>query len=318
MKIGLLDIDGHNFPNLALMKLSAWHKSKNDNVEFATIFNKYDIIYKSKVFTFTQDDNICYNAKKIISGGSGYKIFNLLQEEIEHICPDYELYNCEHAYGFLTRGCIRKCSFCIVPIKEGYIKSHADIEEFLNNKKSAILLDNNVLSSEHGLRQIEKIIKLKIKIDFNQGLDCRIIAKNKDIAKLLSQVKWLKPLRMALDSDSQIDSLIKAVELLRYYKTTPKRYFIYILVKDIKSALERLEICRKYDLTPFAQPYMDPENNKKQISKNIHTFCLWVNRPQLFKSVSWKQFEITRRNRKYMYNNDNIELNFNVFSKEKA
>ncbi len=308
MNIGLLDIDGHNFPNLALMKISAWHKNKNDKVEFANIFNDYDIIYKSKVFTFTEDDNICYNTKKIIKGGSGYKIYNRLQDKIEHICPDYELYNCKHAYGFLTRGCIRKCSFCIVPKKEGNIKSNADIKEFISDKKSAILLDNNVLASEHGLKQIEKIIKLKIKVDFNQGLDCRIIAKNIDIAKLLSNVKWLKPLRMSLDSDSQIDSLIKAIEFLRYYKTTPKNYFIYILTKDINNALKRVNICKKYNLDPYVQPYMDPEKDIK-LSWEIKNFLRYVNRKAIFKSVSWTEYKNYRQTRKYK-NENNLYFNY--------
>lgn len=254
MKIGLIDIDGHNFPNLALMKLSAWHKKNNDKIEIATIFEKYDIIYKSKVFTFSEDDYTNYFADKIITGGTGYKKYNLLDDKIEHICPDYELYNCQHAYGFLTRGCIRKCSFCIVPVKEGNIKPHADIEDFLKNKKSAIILDNNILASDHGLNQIEKIIKLGIKVDFNQGLDCRIIAKNGNIAKLLSKIKWLKPLRMSLDSENQIDSLIKATELLRKYNTTPKNYFIYILTKKIDDTLKRVEICKINNLDPFCQP----------------------------------------------------------------
>ena len=119
MKIGLLDTDGHNFPNLALMKISAHHKGRGDKVEFATMFEHYDILYKSKVFTFTPDNEYCYNADKVIQGGTGYDYSITLTEEIDSMTPDYGLYNCEHAYGFLTRGCPRGCKFCIVGEKEG-------------------------------------------------------------------------------------------------------------------------------------------------------------------------------------------------------
>ena len=297
MKIGLLDIDGHNFPNLALMKISAWHKNKNDKVEFATIFNKYDIIYKSKVFTFTEDDNTCYNTKKIIKGGSGYKIYNRLQYEIEHICPDYKLYNCQHAYGFLTRGCIRKCSFCIVPTKEGNIKSNADIEEFISDKKTAILLDNNILSCDHGLKQIEKIIKLKIKVDFNQGLDCRIIAKNIEIAKLLASVKWIRFIRIACDSESQIQYVIKTLSYLNKFNIKNYKVFIYVLIKNVETALKIITILDKLNCTIFAQPYRDFENNKEP-NKKLKDMARWVNHKAVFKTVTWKEYKLYRKKRK--------------------
>ena len=115
MKVGLIDVDGHNFPNLALMKLSAWHKSQGDNVEW-WIGNliHYDIVYKSKVFddTYSRDTYDVYNADSVICGGTGYDLKNKLPEEIEHIYPDYGLYGItDTAYGYLTRGCPRGCSF---------------------------------------------------------------------------------------------------------------------------------------------------------------------------------------------------------------
>lgn len=287
MNIGIINIDGHNFPNLALMKLSAWHKSKGDNVEIASsLFGNYDIIYKSKVFTFTEDDEQSYNTEKEIKGGTGYN-FNSLNEEIEHICPDYDLYNCEHAYGFLTRGCPNKCSWCIVPNKEGEIKEHAEIKEFISNKKSAVLLDNNVLSSEHGIKQIEEIIKMKIKVDFNQGLDARLI--DDSMAKLLSKVKWLKPLRMACDTVSQMKHIERAAKLLRKYNCTPKNYFIYTLVKDIPDALERINFLKELKLDPFAQAYID-FSGKNKVTHEQKKFCRWVNHKAIFKTVEWENY----------------------------
>jgi hypothetical protein len=289
MNIGLIDIDGKNYPNLALMKISAYHKQKGDKVSFVN-FGNYDIIYKSKVFTFTPDKITgFYDGNKIIRGGIGYKLYENLSDELEHILPDYNLYNCEHAYGFLTRGCIRKCPWCIVPIKEGKLKPASDISEFIGDKKSAVLMDNNVLASDYGLKQIEKIIDMKIKVDFNQGLDARIIAENKDIAKLLSKVKWLKSLRMACDQKSQMESIEKATSLLRKYGCKPQSYFVYVLVKDIPDAYERVMFCKKLKLDPFAQPYRDFENNK--IDKQASRFARWVNHKAIFKTVEWKDYK---------------------------
>ena len=255
LNVGIIDIDGHNFPNLALMKISAWHKARGDSVEIcSSLFGHYDIAYKSKVFTYTPDDENIYNTKKEIKGGTGYN-FEKLSPEMEHVCPDYNLFHCEHAYGFLTRGCPNECQWCIVPKKEGNIKAHTEITEFISDKKSVILLDNNVLASDHGINQIEKIIKLKLKVDFNQGLDARLI--DNIMAKLLSKVKWLTPLRMACDTMGQIKYIENATKLLRKHNCTPKNYFIYTLVKDIPDALERVNFLKKLKLDPFAQAYID-------------------------------------------------------------
>jgi hypothetical protein len=287
MKIGLLDVDRGKFPNLALMKISSYHKSIGDSVEFATMFENYDILYKSKVFTFSPDDEYYYRADKIIEGGTGYNISSKLPEEIDRIIPDYDLYNCDHAYGFLTRGCIRRCEWCLVPEKEGQLKAYMDIDEFIGNKKTAVLMDNNVLASEHGIKQIEKIIDKKIKIDFNQGLDARLI--DNAMAKLLSKVKWLKPLRMACDSQSMKEPIKKATELLRKNNCTPKNYFIYTLIKDIAESLDRIMFLKDLNLDPYGQPYRDFKNNIEPTidQKNL---ARWVNHKAIFKSVAWENY----------------------------
>lgn len=286
-KIGLAGVDEYKFPNLALMKISSWHKLQGDEVEFLKPLKKYDIVYLSKIFSYSLNIKYKINSKKIIKGGTGYNLLNL-SDNIDKMCPDYDLYNCEHAYGFLTRGCIRNCDWCIVPKKEGKIKSYMDIDEFIKDKNSAILMDNNVLSHEHGIKQIEKIIKKNIKVDFNQGLDARLI--DDGIAKLLSQVKWLKPLRMACDNKLQMKHITKATNLLRKYNCTPKNYFVYVLVKDIEDALERVEFLRELKLSPFCQPYRDFENNIEPtyIQKQ---FARWVNRQAIFFSCTWEEYK---------------------------
>jgi len=295
MKIGLMDVDGHNFPNLALMKISAFHRRKNDSVEWFNSLSNYDIVYKSKVFTFTPDENFVINSSQVISGGTGYDITKILPQEIDVVCPNYSLYpNFKSALGFVTRGCPNKCGWCVVPKKEGDIKPYADIESFLDGRNSAILMDNNILASNYGLKQIEKIIDLKIKVDFNQGLDSRIIANNEDIAKLLSKVKWLKPLRMACDTKLQMQSVEKATLLLRKYKTTPSNYFVYVLVKDIPDALERVEFLKNLKLDSFAQPFRDYEN--RAVNPELIKFARWVNHKAIFKTVEWKDYNQSRKN----------------------
>ena len=133
-RIGLIDVDSSRFPNLALMKLSAYHRLRGDSVEWYSPFGeRYDKVYMSKVFSFTPDYDLAINANEVIKGGTGYcinlengvEVFNtdkdlILRNDIEHIYPDYSLYNItDTAYGFLTRGCPRGCQFCIVKNKEG-------------------------------------------------------------------------------------------------------------------------------------------------------------------------------------------------------
>jgi len=289
MKIGLIDVDGHNFPNLALMKIAAYHKSIGNQVSWVSI-GDYDYTYISKVFTFSHDFiKGISNYGKIIKGGTGYN-YNILPDYIDKLCPDYSIYpQYKEAYGFLTRGCPKKCSWCIVPEKEGDIYAYSDIEDFLSGRKIAVLMDNNVLAHIHGLKQIEKLIRLGIKVDFNQGLDAEIIAKNESIAKLLSKIKWYKPLRMACDTKSHMKYIQKATELLRKYNTRPSNYFIYILVKDIEDALIRVEFLRKLKLDPFAMPYRDFINNISP-SREQRNFARWVNHKAIFATVSFNQY----------------------------
>ncbi|MHB1601362.1 MAG: radical SAM protein [bacterium] len=297
MKIALINIDS-KIPNLALMKISAFHKAQGDSVSWFNAFEQYDKVYSSKVFSYSKDYD--YYPDDVIKGGSGY-ISNdtVLPDEIEHTCPDYSLYpDMDYSMGFITRGCIRTCNFCIVPKKEGYIRPNADIDEFVRHK-NLVLLDNNVLASDFGLKQIEKIIDCKIKADFNQGLDARIIADNPAIAELLSKVKWLKPIRMAMDNMGESEAVIKSTELLRKYSATPREYSVYVIVRtgEINDAIKRVEICRKLNLNPFAQPYLDPRSEKYSVSRDQRDFVSWVNQKAFFKKMPWELFKIARHNR---------------------
>lgn len=290
MKIGLIDVDGHNFPNLALMKISAYHKAQGDAVECVNHFEHYDRVYMSKVFTFTPDVTTVIYADEIIRGGTGYDVHSDLPAIIETARLDYSIYPpTERAYGFLTRGCPNRCAWCVVPRKEGDVRPYADIEDVLQGRTSAILMDNNVLASDHGLEQIEKIIRLGVRVDFNQGLDARIIAGSPDIAQLLAQVKWLKPLRLACDSAAMKEPIIRAVELLRKYKCKPINYFVYTLIQNIEDSLDRINFCKELKLDPFAQPYRDFTPNQI-IPQWQLDMARWCNHKGLFKSMDFKDY----------------------------
>jgi len=283
------------FPNLALMKLSAWHKARGDSVGWFKGIEgfipadpgPFDLIYSSRVFTYSEaDPDLPPTAR---CGGFGYGYTEWLPDEIEHICPDYDLYKTKSSFGFLTRGCDRKCSFCFVPEKEGKLRAHADIEEFLRHD-SVIIMDNNILASDHGIAQIEKIAKLGVKVDFNQGLDARFI--DDSMARLLAKVKWLEPLRIACDSQSQIKYAVKAVANLRWNNVTPARYCCYMLVKDIEEALERLKVLKTLYVDPHAQPYIDREGTPP--TKLQAHFARWVNFKPALKSMSWEEYKESR------------------------
>ena len=143
MRVGLIDVDSHNFPNLALMKISAHHKARGDDVQWAIPLEHYDVVYQSKVFDDTYSPDIDWqpNADRIVKGGTGYGLDNKLPDEIEHIYPDYSIYpelTEDTAYGFLTRGCPRHCDFCIVGDKEGLRSVKvADLSEFWRGRSTS-------------------------------------------------------------------------------------------------------------------------------------------------------------------------------------
>lgn len=132
MNIGLIDVDKTRFPNLALGKIAAYHRSLGDSVEWADpMFGSYDRVYASKVFVFTPDFTDYYDCE-VVKGGTGYDIHSVLPDEIDRLQPDYSIYpdiDSKTAYGFLTRGCPNKCKWCIVPLKEGNVHPYMDIDE---------------------------------------------------------------------------------------------------------------------------------------------------------------------------------------------
>ena len=263
MNVALVDVDGHNFPNLALMKLSTWHKAQGDSVEwYSLLFSRPDKIYASKVFTFTTDyTDYAPGHPEPIRGGTGYDETVKLPEEIERMIPDYSLYpNWQPAIGFLTRGCVRHCTWCIVPKKEGLLQEVDDIERISSGRKEVVLLDNNFLAADEEFvrEQLEKVARLKIRIDFNQGLDARLISPEN--AKLLAACRWIRFIRFSCDTSAMIEPIRRAVSLIRE-AGCKREIFCYMLVQDVSDAEIRLRALVDLGVTPFAQPYRDFTEN---------------------------------------------------------
>lgn len=258
MKIGLHDSEAETlkrktFPNYALMKISAWHKSQGNTVEWWYPMGDFDRVYSSKVFDFTPENP--YLPPDTIKGGTGYDIRSVLPDEIEAMFPDYSIYpDCDYAIGYITRGCPNHCRWCVVPEKEGDIKLYRTWQELVRqDSKKLVLMDNNILACEYGIQQLESLIDSGYSIDLNQGMDARLVTDR--IAGILSRLKWIKYIRFSCDTVGQIKAVENAVRLLEAYGVKPYRIFIYLLVtSDIDNAARRVECLKKFgSITIYAQ-----------------------------------------------------------------
>lgn len=282
-RIGLHDSDMTGFPNLALMKLSTYYKQLGADVGWWIPLAEYDRVFSSKVFTFTPEEK--YLPECTVKGGTGYGLMDELPKCIDDMLPDYSLYpDCHHAIGFLTRGCIRKCPWCIVPKKEGAIRAYRDWHEVKRgDSRDIVFMDNNVLACEHGLSQIQSMIGQNVRVDFNQGLDARLI--DAYVAEMLARLKWIRFIRMSCDTDAMLEVVLEKIALLKAKGVKPYRVFVYLLVQDIKSAETRALALKKVGADVFAQPYRDFDNNIEP-TKRMKDFACWVNRKHIFNATS--------------------------------
>lgn len=292
-KVALIDVDGTGFPNLVLMKISACHKQRGDEVEFINPLKRYDIAYQSKIFTEEYYPDIWYTpmAETVIRGGTGYGLKNTLPEGIEHIYPDYDLYGEKTKYaamGFLSRGCPRGCDFCIVSEKEGR-KSYkvADLTEWWDGQKNITLMDPNLLACKDSVDLLGQLADSKAKVDINQGLDCRII-KPEQIEQI-NRIK-LKNIHFAWDKMEQSDKVIKGLEMyaeLASRKISGGFGTVYVLVNygtTMEENLHRIYTLRDMGYDPYVMIY-----DKPHAPKEIKMLQRWVNAKWIFKTV--KRFE---------------------------
>ena len=286
MRIGLIDVDGHNFPNLALMKISAYHKSMGDTVEWCLPLDHYDIVYQSKVFDETYSPDIDWTpmAYKVIKGGTGYGLDNRLPIEIEHVYPDYSLYpelTQDTAYGFLTRGCPRGCKFCIVAKKEGrYSRKVADLSEFWRGQKNIKLLDPNILACHDYPDLLMQLIDSKACVDFTQGLDIRLTNENN--IGLLNRIK-VKEIHFAWDNPKDdLRPYFKRYKARAKHKPHGSFGTVYCLTNfgsTIEEDLYRIYTLRDLGYAPYVMVY-----DKPNAPREIKDLQRWCNNRFIFKS----------------------------------
>ena len=301
MRIGLIDVDGHNYPNLPLMKLSAWHKARGDTVEwYEPLIHGFpnpplDKVYMSKVFSFSPDYEYFVNAKEVVKGGSGYcislengkEVFDKSKDkelpyEIEHIYPDYSIYGItDTAYGFLTRGCPRGCDFCHVKAKEG-CKAYkvADLNEFWNGQKNIVLCDPNILACKDWKSLLQQLVDSKAWIDINQGLDIRLMTAEK--AELIKQMK-IKELHFAWDRYEDKDIIVPKFKMFKEITQIDIRKLIVFVLCNfdttIEQDLERIYTLRDLGYWAYVMLY-----DKEHIPKNskLRKMARWVNMRSVF------------------------------------
>lgn len=291
MRIGLIDVDGHNYPNLALMKLSAWHKAKGDTVEWWwSDFYHYDVVYMSKVFSndYSPDVPEPLNADCVIKGGTGYAISMkngveeydkgrdpVLQPEIESICPDYSLYpelTKNTAYGFLTRGCPRGCAFCHVAQKEGRKSCQvAELTEFWRGQRNIQIMDPNILACNERENLLERLAASKAYVDFNQGLDIRLTDRN--VAELIGKIRVQ---RLHFAWDNQKDDLREYFARFSewYRRKDPSKKVVYVLTNfgsTMEENLYRIYTLRNLGYDPYVMIY--DKNNAPQEVRYLQRWC---------------------------------------------
>lgn len=287
MRIGLVDVDGHGFPNFALMRLSAYHKAQGDTVEWADpLFGHYDRVYKSKIFTFSPDNMDQFHCE-VIKGGTGYDVASKLPNYIE-VFPmvDYSIYpQFRFSIQFLSRGCIRSCPFCLVKDKEGFIKPATPVN--LNPKGEWIeVLDNNFFANPEWLNSIEYLISTGQPINLH-GVDVRILDEEQCFH--LNRLRLKQNIHIAWDLPIDLEPKLR--EIVKYIK--PRKLTCYVLIgfnTTREFDLHRLSILKELGITPFVQPFRDYNNNRSP-TQYERDLARWANRPTFFKAFDFKDFE---------------------------
>lgn len=285
LKVGLIDVDSHNWPNLCLMKLSAYHKAQGHSVEWWEPEGRYDVVYKSRVFTdtYSKDTVTVRNAGKVIMGGTGYGMKESLPDAVEHSYPDYGLYPQfpGTAYGFLSRGCPRNCGFCIVSGKEGRRSVQAaDLSEFWDGQKEIKLMDANLLACPEHEKLIQQLAESRAWVDFSQGLDIRLV--NPDNVSLLNKVRT-KAVHFAWDNpDENLTGYFQRFLELTNIKNNRRRR-VYVLTNygsSHEQDLYRINTLREMGYDPYVMVYDRP--NAPKITRQLQR---WVNNKRIFYTV---------------------------------
>lgn len=283
-KIALVDVDS-KIPNLALMKISAWHRSQGDEVKFyEPLFDDPDICYMSKIFDFTPDYQFTPDCE-VIRGGTGYDLHAKLDfPDYDRIMPDYSLYQCDYAIGRFTRGCPNNCPWCVVPKMDGNEVRHvADLSDFWSGQDTVRLLDDNIMAdSDEFARDCEQLSRASVHVIWD-ALDIRLVTE--ETAKALASVKTKGRIHFSWDGGLQDGSIERGVRLLEKHGIRPYRLMFYVLVgfnTTREYDLFRIYTLRDLGADPFVMPFDKTDEYQRRLAR-------WCNNKIIFKST--KRFE---------------------------
>lgn len=289
MNIGMVPVDSR-IPNLALMRLSAWHKAKGDSVKlFEPLFDSPDRVYLSKQFDFSPDFDYIPDCE-IIRGGTGYDPSITLLPDQDTIYPDYDLFGCDYALGRLTRGCPRGCAWCIVPEQDGkQVRQVADLSSFWNGQESLRLLDDNILALPYVFERFVSAVRGRCSVSID-ALDIRFVTS--DNAKLFSHLTTPRGrFNFAFDSMSYEPFVKRGISVLNAVGVRPYRLSFYVLIgfnSTPDQDLYRVELLRSLGADPFVMPF-----DKSDLYQR--SFARYCNHKAVFKSCSWSEYQKTYR-----------------------
>ena len=327
LRVAVIDADligrkKHRFPNLACMKISGYYKELGYAVELKLNYNNlesFDKVFISKVFTDTPvpEEVLAYDNVKFGGTGFYYDKAEPLPCYIEHHMPDYDLYldwvnneiakgkkrkefeyYLDYSIGFTTRGCFRKCSFCVNRNSTKVVK-HSPLSEFYDeNRKYICLLDDNILGSPNWKEIFEELIATGKPFQYKQGMDERILTREK--CEYLARAKYKERFIFAFDNIADAELIKTKLKLLREY--TNKRCMFYVFTgfdredvwdeafwkQDIIDVFERIKILMTYNCLPYIMRF---ERYKESPHRGIYiTLARWCNQPSFFLKKSFREF----------------------------
>lgn len=307
MRVALIDVDS-KIPNLALMQASAWHKAQGDDTGLS--LPDPDLVYISCVFSKNADQArgiaTLYPSATAILGGSGIG-YQWLPEKMQKVKPDYDIYPSRYSLGFTTRGCIRKCPFCIVPEKEGTIRRWQHVREFYDERFNEVaLLDNNILADRAWFfENTDWLIEHNLKVNIMQGLDVRLL--DGEIAERLKALKWAGNIRFAWDNLADEPAVMRGITLLKEAGINTKNYVGFFVLAGFNTTLEEdLYRCRKLKesgCNAFVMKYRryadtDCKRLNAAIRKEnmeLNKLALWANKRQLFWTIDFSEYSRAKR-----------------------
>lgn len=287
MRVKLVDVDS-KIHNLALMQISAYHKSLGDSVGFDVV--NPDKVYVSCVFSknagIARGIKTLYPEAEIDIGGTGVSLTHTIPEPAQKIYPDYDLYHLDYSLGFTTRGCIRRCPFCVVPEKEGKIHRWQHVSEFHNPKfRKVHLLDNNMYADkEWFFENTDYVLEHNLQLSVTQGFDIRILTP--EIAERLRQIRFGHILTFAFDNVSDEKAVLRGMGILKDAGFTPRNIQFYVLTgfnTSFEDDIHRVNLIRENGFCAFVMQY-----KKTQLSRML---ARYANRRWVYWSVPFDEYK---------------------------